>query len=119
MYIFVVTFFLFIVTLLYIVFLMPLFFDAVLYRFCVFVYVCAWVCVCVCIHTGCSFWFVSLSEPLGYISSLFLCTVFIAVVVLGGEMYAYAFVLDSWNVNDINGILNDTSCVILWLILLG
>lgn len=32
-------------------------------------------------------------------------------MVLGGEMYVYAFVLDSWKVNDINGILNDCPCV--------
>ena len=61
----------------------------------------------------------SLPNPLVYISSLFLCTVFIAVVVLGGEIYVFAFVLDSRKVNGINGILNGTSCVILWLILLG
>lgn len=45
--------------------------------------------------------------------------VLIAVVVLGGEMYEYAFVLDSGKVDDINGILNDTSCVIPLLLLLG
>lgn len=31
------------------------------------------------------------------------------LVILGGEMYVYAFVLDSWKVNNINGILNGFS----------
>lgn len=39
-------------------------------------------------------------------------------MVLGGEMYVYAFVLDSCKVDDINGILNDCpsgfSCSSCW-----
>lgn len=77
------------------------------------------VCVCVYILDALFCEPVILPDLLLYVSSLFLCMVFIAVVVLGGETYDCAFVLDSGKVDDINGILNDTSCVILLLLLLG
>lgn len=110
-------------------FLQPHFFNAVLYKLCLFVCVCECVWVCVYILNAlyeCVWAYLyacelvalrdlsQASKPTTLILFfLFVWWCFIALVVICGSWWwnVYAFVLDSWKVSYINGILPDPSRV--------
>lgn len=112
-------------------FLQPHFFNAVLYKLCLFVCVCVCECVWVCVYIlnalyECVWAYLyacelvalrdlsQASKPTTLILFfLFVWWCFIALVVICGSWWwnVYAFVLDSWKVSYINGILPDPSRV--------